>query len=137
MAEWAGTQGWAVGKDGVILRFYGEDWTYHWPSFGATKHWLQGLWLNKTATEGWAVGEDGEFLRFYDDRWTRHVRSGVPSEVHSSLPRPPRDATNRTRPEPMLAIGTPNEKLLGRPKPLAGPGSRSASNTVPCLCPAK
>lgn len=61
------TDGWTVGRDGVIARWDGSAWA-QWPSSPTTEH-LRAVDL-RTTSDGWAVGDGGAILRWNGSAWT-------------------------------------------------------------------
>lgn len=60
----SGTEGWAIGADGMILHYGSGQWQV-WPRYKQiTTNHLVSMWMNDSATEGWAVGVNGIILRY-------------------------------------------------------------------------
>ena len=61
----AGARGWAVGDDGLLMRFDGRSWH---AVARQTDRDLNGVHV-VSAHEAWAVGDEGTILRFSGGRW--------------------------------------------------------------------
>jgi hypothetical protein len=60
-----GDRGWAVGDNGVILRYEYSQWKRDDAASGAgSAGKLSALWLDRKGERGWAVGSDGVVLRY-------------------------------------------------------------------------
>jgi photosystem II stability/assembly factor-like uncharacterized protein len=70
-----GTQGWAVGSSGMVLRFERGAWRRDVVASSVTNQPLLALALSRDGTRGWAVGGD-VVLRFEHGKWQRDVVSG-------------------------------------------------------------
>ncbi|MDJ0764441.1 MAG: hypothetical protein QNJ97_15805 [Myxococcota bacterium] len=78
-----GTQGWAVGEKGEILRYALENgWKKDKKTTSASEADLWGLWLNNGGTQGWAVGEYGTVLRYTSENgWKLDEKSNSATDA--------------------------------------------------------
>ena len=61
-----GSEGWAAGFGGEILRYTNVSWTRFEEASGVTSSSLRALAMSADGTEGFAAGSGGEFLRYAD-----------------------------------------------------------------------
>ncbi|NII29271.1 hypothetical protein HB364_29600 [Pseudoflavitalea sp. X16] len=79
------SEAWAVGEDGIILRFEGMNWqTIVEPGKLTTKD-LYAVWMNDEVTTGWAVGDSGVILQFDGKNWDLFQKEGTGEEALNAL----------------------------------------------------
>jgi len=66
-----GSEGWAIGLAGLVLRMEKGKWSKWVQSEGLPRAlYLQVLWVRADGSEGWAIGEDGEIIRLEKGTWS-------------------------------------------------------------------
>jgi photosystem II stability/assembly factor-like uncharacterized protein len=68
-----GSQGWAVGRDDVILRFDGSKWARVNECGPSAVGWLRALAVSRDQSRGWAVGDGGAVYALRDDVWSKQT----------------------------------------------------------------
>ena len=74
--------GWAVGENGIILRFQNRGWQKEEKASNLTPSCLNAIWISQDGSRGWAVGDNGTFLRFEDGQWQKDEKASSLNSSH-------------------------------------------------------
>ena len=75
-----GERGWAVGENGVALRYDGTQWKRDEAASAASGgKYLYALWMDAKGERGWAVGSAGVALRYDGTQWRRDEAASAAS----------------------------------------------------------
>jgi len=76
-----GSEGWAVGDNGVILRYKDGTWKKDEQASNLAGGVLIGIWIKEDGSEGWAVGDNGVILRYKDGTWEKDEQASALTKV--------------------------------------------------------